>query len=56
MGRFEETLQGPKIFFSPPTLIVTIINDSKEDEVEVIIIEPKTFQLVGLEHLIGFSL
>jgi hypothetical protein len=41
---------------SPPALTIIVISDYNEDEVEVIIIERKTFQLVGLEHLIDFSL
>jgi hypothetical protein len=51
MGGLEETLWGFIKKNSPPALTIIVISDYNEDEVEVIIIERKTFQLVGLEHL-----
>jgi len=56
MGGLEETLWGFIKTNSPLALIIIVISDYNEDEVEVIIIERKTFQLVGLEHLITFDL
>jgi hypothetical protein len=56
MGGLEETLQGFKKVFSPLSFTVIIVDDSKEEEVEVKIVEPKAFQLVGLEHPVKFSL
>ncbi len=49
-------MRGLRKVFSPLALIVNIISDSNEEEVEVRIIEPKAFQLVGLEHPEDFSL
>jgi hypothetical protein len=56
MGGLEETLWGFIKKNSPHALTIIVISDYNEDEVEFIIIERKAFQLVGLEHLIDFSL
>jgi hypothetical protein len=56
VGGLEKTFQGLRKVFSPHVLTIIIISDSKEEEVEVRIIEPKAFQLVGLEHQTNFLL